>query len=87
MNILEKLRNRKISFSGWQMPLRLWRRESAAKVPEGTEYLGSFSVNYEGNPTGTYFDIYIREKSGIVEAFVHSVSGKYSGRWEEYVEK
>ena len=87
MNLLEKLRYRKIKFSGWQKSLYKWRLESDARVPEGTEYLGSFSVRYKGHPTGTYFDIYIRERSGIVEAFVHSESGKYLGRWEEDIEE
>ena len=77
MNLLERLRYRKISFSGWQMPLHKWRMISGAKVPEGTKYLGSFSVGYKGRPTDTYVDIYISEKSGYVEAFVHTRADKY----------
>ena len=78
MNILEKLINRKISFSGWQMPLRLWRRESAAKVPKDTIYLGSFSIRYKGVPTDTYIDIYITE-SGTINALVYTREEKCWG--------
>ena len=87
MSILEKLRYRKISFSGWQLPLWLWRRESDAEVPEGTEYLGSFSVRYKGHPTDTYVDIYITENTGSVKALVHTRGEKYWGSWEKVVEK
>ena len=70
MNILEKLRYRKIKFSGWQMPLDAWRQYSNAEVPVGTEYLGSFGIIYKGKLTGQYFDIYIINENGIIRAVV-----------------
>ena len=79
MNMLEKILEKlgykkikssdKIKFSGWQMPLDKWRRGGHdMEVPEGTEYIGSFDIDYGGKVTGKIFDVYITKRFGYLEA-------------------
>ena len=47
----------KIKFKGWQMPLYKW--PGTTKSPEGSFYLGSFTIMFKGEITDTSFDVYI----------------------------
>jgi len=65
-----RLRRRKgIEFDGWQKSLKEWRRSSSSEVPEGTIYLGSFAIRYNGKLTGKGFDVYITS-NGVIEAVI-----------------
>ena len=71
----------KIKFSGWQMPLDEWRRGGHdMEVPEGTEYIGSFDINYGGKVSGKIFDVYITKRFGYLEAVM-------SGDWRQEQQK
>jgi len=81
MNTYERLRYRRITFDGWQVPLHVWRHKygSHSEVPEGTEYLGSFGIRYKGKITGTCFDVYITE-NGVVEAIISRGGNEWRGK-------